>query len=115
MKERKDLLDDAKAATAAALAEGIVPGGGVALLRCEKALKKITDLVGDEEAGVRIIQKFWNTHFAASPKTRASMVASLSTEFAVYLKPKASTPTKANTLTCWPRVLLTQPKLSKRL
>ena len=57
MKERKDLLDDAKSATAAALAEGIVPGGGVALLRAEKALKKVTDLVGDEEAGVRIIQK----------------------------------------------------------
>jgi len=57
MKERKDLLDDAKAATAAALAEGIVPGGGVALLRCEKALKKVADLVGDEEAGARIIQQ----------------------------------------------------------
>ena len=44
MKERKDLLEDAKSATAAALAEGIVPGGGIALLRAEKALKKIKDL-----------------------------------------------------------------------
>ena len=57
MKERKDLLDDAKSATAAALAEGIVPGGGIALLRAEKALDKIKDLVGDEEAGIRIIRK----------------------------------------------------------
>ncbi len=58
MKERKDLLVDAKSATAAALAEGIVPGGGVALLRAAKALKKIGgDLTGDEEAGVRIIEK----------------------------------------------------------
>jgi len=57
MKERKDLLEDAKSATAAALAEGIVPGGGIALLRAEKVLNKIGDLVGDEEAGIRIIRK----------------------------------------------------------
>ena len=57
MKERKDLLEDAKSATAAALAEGIVAGGGIALLRAEKVLKKIKDLMGDEEAGVKIIQK----------------------------------------------------------
>ncbi len=49
MKERKELLEDAKSATAAALAEGIVAGGGVALLRAEKALDKIGDLPGDEE------------------------------------------------------------------
>ncbi|MFK7766660.1 MAG: chaperonin GroEL [Mariniblastus sp.] len=57
MKERKDLLEDAKSATAAALAEGIVPGGGIALLRAEKALKKIKELIGDEEAGVKIIRQ----------------------------------------------------------
>ncbi|MDP1560603.1 MAG: chaperonin GroEL [Pirellulaceae bacterium] len=56
MKERKDLLDDAKSATAAALKGGIVPGGGVALLRAEKALDKL-DLVGDEAAGVNIIRR----------------------------------------------------------
>ncbi len=57
MKERKDLLEDAKSATAAALAEGIVPGGGIALLRAEKALNKVGELLGDEEAGVNIIRK----------------------------------------------------------
>ena len=57
MKERKDLLEDAKSATAAALAEGIVPGGGIALLRAENALKKVGKLIGDEEAGVQIIKK----------------------------------------------------------
>ncbi len=56
MKERKDLLVDARAATQAALAEGIVPGGGVALLRSEKALKKV-QLEGDEALGVEIIRK----------------------------------------------------------
>ena len=54
MKERKALMDDAKAATQAALAEGIVPGGGVALLRCESALKKLK-LEGDEASGAKII------------------------------------------------------------
>lgn len=56
MKERKALLDDARAATHAALAEGVVPGGGVALLRSEKALNKLK-LEGDEALGVEIIRK----------------------------------------------------------
>jgi chaperonin GroEL len=56
MKERKALLEDARAATQAALAEGIVPGGGVALLRSEKALAKL-GLEGDEALGVEIIRK----------------------------------------------------------
>ncbi len=54
MKERKALIDDAKAATQAALSEGIVPGGGVALIRCEAALKKLK-LEGDEQLGAKII------------------------------------------------------------
>jgi chaperonin GroEL len=55
MKERKYLLEDAQAATKAALEEGIVPGGGVALLRCEKALDK-HGLKGDEALGAQIIK-----------------------------------------------------------
>ncbi|MGL4514930.1 MAG: chaperonin GroEL [Lacipirellulaceae bacterium] len=55
MKERKDLFDDARAATHAALEEGIVPGGGVALLRAEKALDKL-DLEGDEKLGAQIVR-----------------------------------------------------------
>ena len=55
MKERKYLLEDAKSATQAALEEGIVPGGGVALLRSEKALDKLT-LQGDEALGANIIR-----------------------------------------------------------
>ncbi|MDG1808878.1 MAG: chaperonin GroEL [Pirellulaceae bacterium] len=56
MKERKDLLEDAKSATAAALKEGVVPGGGVALIRAGKVLAKM-ELEGDEQAGVRIVEK----------------------------------------------------------
>jgi chaperonin GroEL len=55
MKERKTLLEDAKAATQAALEEGIVPGGGVALIRCEKTLDAVK-AEGDEALGVKIIR-----------------------------------------------------------
>jgi chaperonin GroEL len=57
MKERKALLDDARAATQAALEEGIVPGGGTALLRCRPAVDKLLkETEGDEALGVRIIR-----------------------------------------------------------
>ncbi|MDR3197939.1 MAG: chaperonin GroEL [Planctomycetaceae bacterium] len=56
LKERKYLYEDARAATKAALEEGIVPGGGVALLRSEKALEKV-EAAGDEKFGVQIIKK----------------------------------------------------------
>ena len=55
MKERKDLIDDALAATRAAIEEGIVPGGGVALLRCASALDELS-LKNDEEYGVQLIR-----------------------------------------------------------
>jgi chaperonin GroEL len=55
MKERKALMEDAKAATAAALAEGIVPGGGVALLKSDKCIDKL-ELTGDEAFGAKIVQ-----------------------------------------------------------
>ena len=56
MKERKALMEDAHHATKAALEEGIVPGGGVALLRSAKALEKL-QLEGDEALGVKIVQQ----------------------------------------------------------
>src|SRR5204863_2692070 len=55
MKERKWLLEDAKNAVQAALESGIVPGGGVALIRAEKAIDKLK-LTGDEKAGAQIIK-----------------------------------------------------------
>jgi len=54
MKERKALIEDARAATQAALHEGIVPGGGVALLRTAKAVDKLK-LDGDEALGAKIV------------------------------------------------------------
>ena len=55
MKEKKDRFDDALHATRAAIAEGIVPGGGVALLRCSKALEKISGVDADEQMGIDIV------------------------------------------------------------
>ncbi|MEZ6048274.1 MAG: chaperonin GroEL [Planctomycetaceae bacterium] len=55
MKERKDLVDDALAATRAAIEEGIVPGGGTALLRSAKALEKLTP-GGDQDLGVALVR-----------------------------------------------------------
>src|SRR6266446_1205639 len=55
MKERKALYEDALHATRAALAEGIVPGGGVALLQAKKALDKLK-LPGDEALGIPVLQ-----------------------------------------------------------
>ncbi|MCL2710609.1 MAG: chaperonin GroEL, partial [Planctomycetaceae bacterium] len=60
LKERKYLYEDARAATKAALEEGIVPGGGVALLRSEKALDKV-DATGDEALGVKIVKNVLDT------------------------------------------------------
>jgi len=60
MKERKTLLEDAQAATKAALEEGVVPGGGVALLRSAKAVEKL-DLSGDEALGAKIVQNILDT------------------------------------------------------
>ena len=56
MKEKKFLLDDAKAATAAALEKGIVPGGGVALLRSSKVLDDLK-LEGDEALGAVVLKR----------------------------------------------------------
>ena len=57
MKEKKDRVDDALHATRAAVEEGIVAGGGVALLRARKALEKITSENLDEATGIQIISK----------------------------------------------------------
>ena len=58
MKEKKDRVDDAIHATKAAVEEGIVPGGGVAFIRCIPALEKLAaSLHGDEKVGVEIIIK----------------------------------------------------------
>jgi chaperonin GroEL len=55
MKEKKDRVDDALAATRAAVEEGIVPGGGVALIRCISSLNLVNPANKDEKTGVDIV------------------------------------------------------------
>ncbi|WP_287936377.1 chaperonin GroEL [Duncaniella freteri] len=55
MKEKKDRVDDALSATRAAIAEGIVPGGGVAYIRCVKLLEGVKGANEDETTGIHII------------------------------------------------------------
>src|SRR5690348_13519124 len=57
VKERKDRVDDAMHATRAAVEEGILPGGGVALLRATEALKRIRTQNDDQKTGVEIVRK----------------------------------------------------------
>ncbi len=57
MKEKKDRVDDALSATRAAIAEGIVPGGGVAYIRCLPALDELQGSNDDENTGIAIIRR----------------------------------------------------------
>jgi chaperonin GroEL len=57
MKEKKARVEDALHATRAAVEEGIVPGGGVALIRAQKALKTLKLAEGDEQIGVDIVRR----------------------------------------------------------
>ena len=57
VKERKDRVDDAMHATRAAVEEGILPGGGVALLRAVKALGKLKTENHDPKTGIDIVRK----------------------------------------------------------
>jgi chaperonin GroEL len=61
VKERKDRVDDALHATRAAVEEGIVPGGGVALLRASKALDALTSDNEDQKVGIQIVRKALQT------------------------------------------------------
>ena len=58
MKARKDALDDAISATKAAVSEGVVPGGGLALLRCIDAVSQLEEKTqGDERTGVQVLKR----------------------------------------------------------
>ena len=57
MKEKKDRVDDALSATRAAIAEGIVPGGGVAYIRCIDSLEGLKGVNDDETTGIEIVRR----------------------------------------------------------
>ena len=57
MKEKKDRVDDALCATRATIEEGIIPGGGVAYIRAQKALEDVKGANQDEQTGIKIIYR----------------------------------------------------------
>jgi chaperonin GroEL len=57
MKEKKDRLDDALHATRAAVEEGVVAGGGVALIRAQQAISSLTGANADQTAGINIVRR----------------------------------------------------------
>ena len=76
MKSRKEALDDAISATKAAVAEGIVPGGGLALIRCIDAVgQEEAKCEGDERTGVQILKRALESPTRQMPKTPPSIAA----------------------------------------
>ena len=63
MKEKKDRLDDALSAATAAIQEGVVPGGGCALISSQKALKSVSGASPDEDVGIKIISDVLDAPF----------------------------------------------------
>ena len=57
MKEKKDRVDDALAATRAAVEEGIIPGGGIGYIRAAEALNEKSGLNEDENTGIKIVKR----------------------------------------------------------
>ena len=82
MKEKKHRVEDALQATRAALEEGIVPGGGVALLNAADAIEAAHGLEGDEGRAPRSSSARSRSRSASSPTTRASRARSSSTRSA---------------------------------
>ena len=70
VKERKDRVDDAMHATRAAVEEGIVPGGGVALLYAAKALDKLEAENDDQQVGIEIVRRALQMPGAADRRER---------------------------------------------
>ena len=77
LKEKKHRIEDAVSATRAAIEEGIVAGGGSALIHAVAVLDDDLGLTGDEATGVRVVRKRRSTsRCAGSPRTAASTATS---------------------------------------
>ena len=99
MKEKKARVEDALHATRAAVEEGVVPGGGVALVRALKAIEKLTGANEDQTTGIKILAR-------AIEEPLRQIVANAGEDAAVVLNrvrkaraPSATTPRRASTAT----------------
>ena len=100
VKERKDRVDDAMHATRAAVEEGILPGGGVALLRAVKVLDSFETDNADQKHGVEIVRRALEAPVARSPRTRALKARSSSASCGKHRSsPMAGTPRPTSSAT----------------
>ena len=76
LKEKKHRIEDAVSATRAAIEEGIVAGGGSALIHAAAGLDDDLGLTGDEKVGVAHRPRRWSSRCAGSPRTVASRATS---------------------------------------
>ncbi len=102
MKEKKARVEDALHATRAAVEEGILPGGGVALIRALKSALDRLKAEGDEAIGVDIVRRAVSCPAATSPRTPASRAPSSSRRSPRARAPSASTP-KRRVRATWSR------------
>ena len=115
VRERKDRVDDAMHATRAAVEEGILPGGGVALLRSVEALKRVKTENEDQKHGVDIVRKAIRSLPVRSRPMQAPMARSLSARsWTRTSTPTASTRRPANTAISSPKALSTRPRSCAR-
>ena len=115
VKERKDRVDDAMHATRAAVEEGILPGGGVALLRSAEALKRLRPENEDQRHGIDIVRKAPPGAFrqiATNAGADGSVVSARS--WIRTSTPTASTRRPANTAISSPKASSTRLRLCAR-
>ena len=100
VKEKKELVDDAMRATRAAVEEGVVAGGGVALLAASRKLDKLQGANSDQDRGIAIVRSAIRSPRAISRRTRAPTVPSWSARCSTSAaRLKGTTPRKTVTAT----------------
>jgi chaperonin GroEL len=115
VKERKDRVDDAMHATRAAVEEGVLPGGGVALLRASETLKKVRTHNDDQKTGVEIVRKALSWPARQIASMPAKTVRSWSARsWRRTTMPTAMTRRRVSTAISSPRGSSTRPKWCER-
>ena len=112
VKERKDRVDDALNATRAAVEEGIVPGGGVALLRAKKAVDGLKSDNPDIQAGINIVSKALEPRSGRSRRMPVSRARSWSARYWRSRAISASTHRPRNMSTWYRRASSIRPRSS---
>ncbi len=113
MKSRKEALEDAISATKAAIAEGIVPGGGLTLLRAIDAVEREEAACdGDERTGLRILKRALETPTRQIAENSSADGGVVVGQMRAARERTASMPRAANTSICWKPALSTPPRSS---